>query len=82
MRLRANVGISYPDPESLKIVEKAGGLSKLTDEQRAKVKIRDIKAGGFCDDMPQKSIKSFLKLGYIREVDLSGSPKSGKKKKG
>tara|TARA_R110000824_G_scaffold8899_3_gene40388 strand:- start:4880 stop:5119 length:240 start_codon:yes stop_codon:yes gene_type:complete len=76
-RLRAVVGVSYPDPTSLAIVEKAGGLSKLSDEQRAKVKMKDVKAGGFCDDMPAKSIKNFLKWGYIREVD--SEPKKGKK---
>jgi|TARA_R110000824_G_scaffold77787_2_gene196626 hypothetical protein len=76
-RLRAVVGISYPDPASLAIVEKAGGLSKLTDEQRVKVKIKDVKAGGFCDDMPKKSVKDFLKWGYIRQID--GEPKKAKK---
>lgn len=73
MRLKAIVGISYPDASSLKIVQKAGGLSKLTDEQRAKVKIRNIKAGGFCDDLPETSLRSFLKLGYVKEVISSKS---------
>ena len=76
-RLRAVVGVSYPDPASLAIVEKAGGLSKLSDEQRAKVKMKDVKAGGFCDDIPKKSVKSFLKWGYIREGD--GDTKKAKK---
>lgn len=76
-RLRAVVGVSYPDPASLAIVEKAGGLSKLSDEQRAKVKIKDVRVGGFCDDMPKKSVKDFLKWGYIREVD--SEPKKAKK---
>lgn len=76
-RLRAVVGVSYPDPSSLAIVEKAGGLSKLTDEQRKQVKVKEVKPGGFCDDIPKKSVKSFLKWGYIREVD--GEPKKAKK---
>jgi hypothetical protein len=79
MRLRAVVGMSYPDAASLKIVEKAGGLSKLTDDQLKKVKIINVKAGGFCDDIPEKSRKNFLKCGYIREVDPSGSAKFKKR---
>ena len=83
MRLKAIVGISYPDSASLKIVQKAGGLSKLSDEQRAKVKIKNVKAGGFCDDIPEDSRKNFLKLGYIREVEskTSASKSDGSRKK-
>ena len=69
MRLKAVVGVSYPDAASLKIVQKAGGLSKLSEEQRAKVKIKNVKAGGFCDDIPESSREGFLKLGYIKEVE-------------
>jgi len=76
-RLRAVVGVSYPDPSSLPIVEKAGGLSKLSDDERAKVKIKNVKPGGYCDDLPQKSIKNFIKWGYVVEVD--GEPKKAKK---
>jgi|TARA_R110000824_G_scaffold21078_6_gene78873 hypothetical protein len=68
MRLKALVGISYPDAASLGIVLKAGGLSKLDDEQLAKVKMRNVKPGGFCDDIPEASKKSFLKFGYIEKV--------------
>jgi hypothetical protein len=73
MRLKAVVGVSYPDAASLKIVEKAGGLSKLTDQQRARVKVKNVKAGGFCDDIPESARKGFLRLGYIRKVSETES---------
>ena len=71
MRLKAIVGISYPDSASLKIVQKAGGLSKLSEQQRAKVKIKNVKPGGFCDDLPEASRKNFLKFKYVKEVESS-----------
>jgi hypothetical protein len=82
MRLRAIVGISYPDSSSLKIVQKAGGLSKLTDEQQAKVTIKNVNPGGYCDDIPEASRKNFLKFGYIKEVDsVATKPKRGTAKR-
>jgi len=81
-RLKAVVGISYPNAASLKIVQKAGGLSKLTDAQREKVTIKNVKPGGFCDDIPEASRKNFLRFGYIKEVDSGSSkPKPGSRKR-
>ena len=74
-RLRAVKGISYPDARSLPIVVAAGGMSKLTDEQRKKVRIKEIKPGGWCDDLPAISRASMLASGSVEEV----APKKGAK---
>lgn len=68
-RLRAARAISYPDAKSLPIVVAAGGMSKLTDEQRKKVKIREVEAGGWCDDVPLVSLAGMLESGSIVEVE-------------
>ena len=65
-RYRAVVDLTYPAPGSLKAVLDAGGLSKMTDEQRAKVTFKRVKAGSYTDHIPEKSIKALLKDGSIK----------------
>ena len=67
-KYRALVGLMYPTPASLKIVLKAGGISKLSEAQREKVTLKNVKAGALCDDIPEKSIKSLVAQGSIEEV--------------
>ena len=72
-RLRALVGLTYPHPDSLDMVKQAGGISKLSEEQRKKLKMVDRKAGQFCDDMPKSSIKSQLKQKNVEIVEGKSS---------
>ena len=75
-RYRAMVNLSYPAPGSLKAVQTAGGLSKMTEGQRAKVTFKHVKAGGLADSIPETSITWLLKGGMIKSV---GAPAKGKK---
>jgi len=77
-RLRAIRGLSYPEPgESLELVYKVGGRSKLTAEQRARVKIREIAPGEWCDDLPVKSRDHFITKGVIEIIQVEDlKPKS------
>ncbi len=69
-RLRARVGLNYPTPQSLAIVNQAGGLSKLTPEQRAKVKTKRVEAGGWCDDVPASALPYLLQARKVEEVEV------------
>jgi len=75
-KLRATVDLVYPTPASLKVVLAAGGISKLTPEQRAKVSLKTVKAGKFCDDLPAESRDALIKRGAVEEV----TARSGKAK--
>jgi len=78
MRLKAIVGISYPDASCLKMVQDAGGLSKLTDKQRGSVKTKYVKPGGYCDDIPEASRKNFIRFGYVEEVGSTSAASNTK----
>ena len=80
-RLRALNGINYPDAESHEINLRAGGASKLTDEQRAKMKktMTRREAGEWCDDMPENMRARYLTSGDVEEVDVAPKPKRGTK---
>ena len=69
-RLRALVGLNYPTPQSLAIVNQAGGLSKLTTEQRTKVKNKRVEAGGWCDDVPASALPYLLQARQVEEVEV------------
>lgn len=76
-RLRAVVGLHYPEPgKSLEIVRAAGGLSKLSEEERAKVKIKDVRAGAWCDDLPEESRASLIRKGRVEVVEVEGKAPS------
>ena len=70
-RLRAVVEMWYPDAKSLPVVVEAGGMSKLTAEQREKVKthIRHVKPGEWCDDLPECDRAIRLERGDVVEVE-------------
>jgi hypothetical protein len=69
-RLRAVKGMVYPDPKSLELVRGAGGLSKLTPDQRKKVRLRRVKAGDWCDDVPPESLEHLIKKGGVVRVQV------------
>ena len=79
-RYRATVALTYPALSSLKQVLAAGGMSKLTPEQRKTITMKRVKAGALADGIPEKSIKWLLKEGMITKVGES-SAKTGKGKK-
>ena len=80
-RYRAVVDLTYPAPGSLKAVQSAGGLSKMSDEQRAKVVFKHVKAGGYADNIPEKSVKWLLKGGMIKVAGSPGARAKGKGKR-
>ena len=67
-RLKALVDLSYPHPDSLGMVKRAGGISKLSEEQFKKLKMIHRKSGQFCDDMPISSRKHQLKQNNVKIV--------------
>ena len=73
MKLRAAVDLTYPTPASLKIVLAAGGVSKLTPEQRAKVTMKTVAAGQSCDDLPAGSRAALIASGKVIEGRKKGS---------
>ena len=70
-RLRAVVGLEYPDAKGQAVIKNAGGISKLTAAQRSKLKTKKVKPGGFCDDVPPSSLKVLLKQGSVVRVGSS-----------
>lgn len=60
---------TYPaDMQSLHIIQAAGGVSKITDEQRAQLKFKTVRPGDDCSDMPASSREIFLERGWIEEI--------------
>jgi hypothetical protein len=59
---------TYPaDAVSLRLVKEAGGVSQMTDAERAQVKFKTVKAGEDCSDMPLSSAAIYAKRGWIVE---------------
>ena len=67
-RYRAVVNLTYPSPSSLKAVTKAGGLSKMSPEERDKVTFHHVKAGTIAHGIPKTSVKWLLKADLITRV--------------
>ena len=70
-RLKAKKGLTYPDAAGLKIVREAGGMSKLTDEQRKRVNLKHVKVGEFCDDLPEESREWLIESGKVEEIEAT-----------
>ena len=81
-KLLATGDLVYPTPAGLKIVEEAGGMSKLSPEQRERVKLKHVKAGGYCDDLPSISRDSLIASGKVTESGKTSEQKvvKGRKK--
>lgn len=62
-------GFTYPIGESLAMVREAGGLSRLTPEQRGSLTLKRVEIGECCDDMPAESAAIFLSRGEIETYD-------------
>jgi|TARA_R110000824_G_scaffold1386_10_gene7085 hypothetical protein len=68
MKFKALRSLTWPSPDSMAMVKRAGGISKLSEEQRQKLVMKSCKAGDFCDGVPESSIKWLLKQGKIESV--------------
>ena len=74
-RLRAIVNIDYPaDAESLKIIRSVGGRRNLSAKQQAKVKIKSVNPGEWCDDLYESIVEHWIKKGYVERVKVAGEP--------
>lgn len=78
-RYRATVALTYPALSSLKQVLAAGGMSKLTPEERKTITMKHVKAGALADGLPEKSIKRLLRDGKIEKVGAKSTKRKGKK---
>lgn len=59
---------NYTDKEGDKIVKAAGGRSKMSDFDKARVKFKTVTAGQDCSDMPEEVFNLYLERGWI--IDL------------
>jgi hypothetical protein len=60
---------SYPaDLISQQVIKSAGGRSKLTEEDKQKVKIKTVMAGEDCSDMPASALALYLERGLVLKV--------------
>lgn len=63
---------SYPaNTISLQLVKSAGGVSKLTEEERKKVSFKTVTAGQDCSDMPKESLDIYVSRGWVIEAEVS-----------
>lgn len=65
-------GFAYPVGEGLALVRKAGGLSKLSEAERKRVKFKTVAIGDDCSDMPSESVALRLERGEIAIVEEAG----------
>ncbi len=77
-RLIARNGLSYAaDAASQALIDAAGGRSKLSPEDRAKVRIKRVEPGEPCDDVPANAVDRLIASGDIERVPAK--PAKGKK---
>ena len=81
MKLIARKGLTYPVGASVDLINEAGGIRNLTEEQRASLTMKRVAPGDRCDDVPTTDPTggnprdAFLASGAIQEI-------KPKKKKG
>jgi len=62
----------YPaDPASWKLIQDAGGWSKLSVEANALMKHKIVKEGGDCSDMDASSLAIYVARGWIIDTFAS-----------
>lgn len=74
-RLRAKTrGFKYPIGDDVALVREAGGLGQLSDDVRRAVwdRMKEVKIGEFCDDMPAEAAARYLERG---DLELVPAPK-------
>jgi hypothetical protein len=50
---------------SARLVVKRGGISKLTTDERKGLKVRYVKPGHKCDDLPKESVNEQIRIGRM-----------------
>lgn len=72
-RLRARTrGFTYPaDADSLRRILEAGGLSKMAPEARATLRMKSVRPGEWCDDMPENAKQLYLERGDLEAVEVA-----------
>lgn len=76
-RLKAVRKFNYPDADSMLVVKRMGGRTKLTPEQKAAFKRVVVESGDFCDDLPTVVKKGADRRGFVKMVDAP-APKTTK----
>lgn len=81
-RLRALRGFDYPNAAGIKVVRKAGGRSKLTEEQSATLResqLVRVEAGDWCEKTPKEMVPALIADGTLEQVpaDSKGRPLEG-----
>lgn len=69
------------DSESQKLINAAGGRTKLSDEDKLRVKYKTVVSGQDCSDMTPNIIELYLERGWIIEhvAEEKTTVKIGKK---
>lgn len=65
---RVLIPIRYPAASSLARVRKAGGLSRLSAEDRAEVVMVERQAGVIVSDVPAESVRWLIDQGYLAQM--------------
>jgi hypothetical protein len=65
-------GFIYPaDAASVDLVQAAGGVSKLSPEDRDRIVWKNVGPGDFCDDMPASALALYLERGDLERVTVA-----------
>ena len=63
-----NREFNYPaDSTTVRMIQAAGGRSKLTEEQTSVARFKTVVAGEDCSDMPADVLALYLERGWIIE---------------
>lgn len=65
---RVLIPLRYPVGPSLDRVRKAGGLSRLSADERASVVMVERQAGVIVSDVPSESVRWLIDQGYLAEM--------------
>lgn len=67
-RVNGEHTFTYPaDPLSLRAILDAQGMSNMSEEDKAKLKMKTVGPGGDCSDMPASSLAIYLERGWVVE---------------
>ena len=62
-------GFRYALGDGDAVIKRAGGLSVMTAEQKAKLRFKEVAIGGDCSDMPAAAAALYLSRGDIAKVE-------------
>lgn len=72
-RFRALKGLTFAAPACQAMVRKAGGISKLSSDEQAKLKMTRVEPGEVTDQIPEESIGWLLDQRCIERVAQSSA---------